>query len=267
MKYYKIGDFSKICGLTEKTLRYYHDEAILVPDKIDEISNYRFYSENLLQKVEIIKKLRDLDFSIIETRNILLKIKDDKQLKKYFENKLNIIDSKVEQLQSIKNKIIVYLKYEKDEKKYEIGKIKIKKIPDILVAAVRFKGLYEDEPIMFKKLVDACGAYCNGSAMSMCYGSNIEKEQFDIELAMPVSKEINTDFVKTRILKGGKTVALNYKGDYKYIGKAYKILIDYINDHHFTLQGPPREIAIKGVWTIIPRLPKNFVTEIQFLIS
>jgi DNA-binding transcriptional MerR regulator len=32
MNFYKISDFARISGLSEKTLRYYHDEEILVPD-------------------------------------------------------------------------------------------------------------------------------------------------------------------------------------------------------------------------------------------
>ncbi|PWU21233.1 MAG: hypothetical protein C5B50_02280 [Verrucomicrobia bacterium] len=40
---YSIGEFSQITGLSAKTLRLYHEKAILVPSSVDEATGYRFY--------------------------------------------------------------------------------------------------------------------------------------------------------------------------------------------------------------------------------
>ena len=40
-----IGEFSAASRLTIKALRMYHDEGILVPEKIDPVSGYRYYGD------------------------------------------------------------------------------------------------------------------------------------------------------------------------------------------------------------------------------
>lgn len=47
---YKIGEFSTLSFLTIKTLRFYDEEGILIPSFRDE-NNYRYYSEEDLEKI------------------------------------------------------------------------------------------------------------------------------------------------------------------------------------------------------------------------
>ena len=41
----RIGEFSKLSGLTVKTLRFYHEEGLLVPAFVDPDTGYRYYDE------------------------------------------------------------------------------------------------------------------------------------------------------------------------------------------------------------------------------
>lgn len=45
---YKIGDLSRCTGLTVKTLRYWADFGLLVPDETDRFTGYRYYSASKL---------------------------------------------------------------------------------------------------------------------------------------------------------------------------------------------------------------------------
>lgn len=40
----KIGEFSKLMQVTVKTLRYYEQKRLLIPDTVDEWTGYRYYS-------------------------------------------------------------------------------------------------------------------------------------------------------------------------------------------------------------------------------
>ena len=40
----KIGEFSKLCRVSVKTLRHYEEMGLLVPDETDEWTGYRYYS-------------------------------------------------------------------------------------------------------------------------------------------------------------------------------------------------------------------------------
>ena len=68
---FSIGEFSKITGLTVKTLRFYHEQELLVPSFVDEPSGYRYYGPEKIETARIIAELRDLEFSLSEIAAIL----------------------------------------------------------------------------------------------------------------------------------------------------------------------------------------------------
>src|SRR2546427_9726039 len=69
--YYTIEQVATRTGLTKRTLRYYEEVGLLTPTDRTE-GNYRRYSEMDIQRLERIKKLRDLlGFSLAEIRELL----------------------------------------------------------------------------------------------------------------------------------------------------------------------------------------------------
>ena len=48
----KIGEFSKLCQMTVKALRFYEKEGLLIPASVDEWTGYRFYTTDQLRRAE-----------------------------------------------------------------------------------------------------------------------------------------------------------------------------------------------------------------------
>ncbi|MBL7495597.1 MerR family transcriptional regulator [Frankia sp. CNm7] len=67
-----IGEFSRMCHVSAKTLRYYHDIALLVPDAVDESTGYRRYSTDQVRDAHLIRRLRDLEMPLAEIRGVLV---------------------------------------------------------------------------------------------------------------------------------------------------------------------------------------------------
>ncbi|GAB3827746.1 MerR family transcriptional regulator [Dactylosporangium cerinum] len=65
-----IGEFSRLCHLSAKTLRYYHDIELLVPAGVDG-TGYRRYAPGQVDDAHLIRRLRDLDMPIAEIRGVL----------------------------------------------------------------------------------------------------------------------------------------------------------------------------------------------------
>lgn len=65
---YQIGEVSKICNIPIKTLRYYDEIKLLIPRKIDPDSNYRYYSNEQLTLVLVIKYFKEAGFSLKEIK-------------------------------------------------------------------------------------------------------------------------------------------------------------------------------------------------------
>src|SRR5580765_6779149 len=70
---FTIGEFSKITGLSVKTLRFYHEEGLLEPSSVDEQTGYRYYAAEKIEVARVICRLRELEFSLDEIGAILRK--------------------------------------------------------------------------------------------------------------------------------------------------------------------------------------------------
>lgn len=99
---FKIGEFSRLSHLTVKTLRFYEKEGLLIPDKVDSLSSYRYYSTSSLEEACRIKAFRQLGLSIEEIKRIkqgedlkeILKHKSDELIKEkeLIESKISILN-------------------------------------------------------------------------------------------------------------------------------------------------------------------------------
>ena len=66
----KIGAFSKLMQVTVKTLRHYEKKGLLAPDEVDEWTGYRYYSIDQMQKLQTIRDLQRLGFSLDEIKEL-----------------------------------------------------------------------------------------------------------------------------------------------------------------------------------------------------
>ncbi|MBO5220289.1 MAG: MerR family transcriptional regulator [Clostridia bacterium] len=65
---YKIGELSQLCRLPVKTLRYWADIGLLVPDEVDRFTGYRYYDASRLADCSRIVALKELGFTLEEIR-------------------------------------------------------------------------------------------------------------------------------------------------------------------------------------------------------
>ena len=67
----QIKEFSKITGVSVRTLHYYDEIGLLLPAFVDKSTGYRFYDENSLLRMQEILFYRELDFSLKSIGKIL----------------------------------------------------------------------------------------------------------------------------------------------------------------------------------------------------
>lgn len=66
-----IGEFSNICKVSTKTLRYYAEIGLILPSEINPENGYRYYSIEQLEKMLFINRLKSYNFSLDEIKTIL----------------------------------------------------------------------------------------------------------------------------------------------------------------------------------------------------
>ena len=104
----KIGLVAKLSNLTVKTVRYYADINIVNPGRNPK-TGYRSYSSDDVAKLQFIRKARQFNFSIDECRELLSLYQDknrsSKEVKRLTTEKILEIDTKLEELNSLKNQL------------------------------------------------------------------------------------------------------------------------------------------------------------------
>jgi MerR family copper efflux transcriptional regulator len=103
-----IGKAAKLTGLTVKTVRYYADIGIIVPQK-DHKTGYRDFSNEDVAKLQFIRKARKFDFSIGECRELLALYQDknrpSRDVKAITLEKISEIDEKLMDLKSLRQQL------------------------------------------------------------------------------------------------------------------------------------------------------------------
>lgn len=108
---YKIGELSKIADIPIKTLRYYDEVGILPPAYIDQFTGYRYYDDESILNIEMIKSLKSVNFTLQEIKEYMIN-KDDK----LFLNKQEEIKNEIRFLEERYRKLSIMIKKEQNEK-------------------------------------------------------------------------------------------------------------------------------------------------------
>ena len=108
---YKIGELSKIVDISIKTLRYYDEIGILLPAHIDQFTGYRYYDDESILNIEMIKSLKSVNFTLQEIKEYMIN-KDDK----LFLNKQEEIKKEIRFLEERYRKLSIMIKKEQNEK-------------------------------------------------------------------------------------------------------------------------------------------------------
>lgn len=90
-KLYSIGEASKICDVSKKTLRFYDQIGVVVPDYVCEENGYRYYSKETLLKIIVIKYYKQMGFKMEEMQGIFRKESYQGMEDKFREKILNLM--------------------------------------------------------------------------------------------------------------------------------------------------------------------------------
>ena len=114
-KRYSINDVAKLFSITTNKLRFYEKKGLLAYQR-DASSNYRYYHNEDIKKIQIILTYRVLGFSISDIKDILAK--DDKESHlDHFYNHWKAINDKIDKLQLLRNSMegLIDSMYSSDE--------------------------------------------------------------------------------------------------------------------------------------------------------
>ena len=120
-----IGELVEKSGLTKDTIRFYEKKGLITLDrKSRRENNYKEYSEQVLEKLMLIQKLKNMGFTLNEIDTFLELWREEdascKNLKFTLEHKLVVVDEQMKKLAELKSRLSQSLtKCNKDDCEFE----------------------------------------------------------------------------------------------------------------------------------------------------
>lgn len=265
-KLYKIGEVAKMFNLSISSLRHYENVGLLLPEKVDNDSGYRYYSIKQFEILNTIKYLRALDMPIDKITDFLNN-KDPEKLEELLLEQKELIEKKKKELAQIEEKINNRLHFIKSAIKSNLDKITIKNFPPRKIALAK----EVLTPTDYLDLEESLRKLVSGSAEPVIFlgkvGLGISEERLKNQDWNSYDKlfillDDNDNFEgKTEIIPAETCVTLRFGGTHKDAPRYYKELIDHINKNNYLIGGFAKEITMidNGLSTD----ENKFVTEIQ----
>lgn len=278
-----IGEFSKLCGVTVKTLRHYEKTGLLKPEEVDQWSGYRYYTVSQMQVMMRIRALKDLGLSLDEIYELSWETGDG-NCTMFFEPDPEMLRGKLAECESElarlgRRKEALQKMLDSRKKKEEMEKFYTTSLPEITVAS------YRAEVDGWTSLMGLCPevigpemakAGCTCPEPGYCYiidhdeehkeaGKDLEYcEQIDRipEGAQAVDANTSHGVLRFRTVAAvPKAVCMKVYGPYDRLPEGYAEIYAYIEQNGLEIAGEARCSFVDGIWNTED--PEKWMSVIQ----
>ena len=104
MKYFSVGEAARAVHTTSETLRHYDRIGLVKPSKKDEWTNYRYYTEQDIVRLNTVRALQLMDLPLQEIKKVL-EYDDLEKIVDFLAQAEKKADEKIAALQYSKSKI------------------------------------------------------------------------------------------------------------------------------------------------------------------
>lgn len=265
-----IGEFSNICKVSAKTLRYYAEIGLILPEEVNPENGYRYYSVGQLETMLFINRLKAYNFSLEEIKAILKaeELKDEKlysalvKKKKEIEKQLQDFQKTLGQL----NDDISTLKQGKSIMSYlEDIDVQLAEVPMMYLLSVR-KMVHEHEFAeeygnCFGRLFRRIGEDRLTAAappMVLFHSSEYTPFGLDTEFAVPIKEYVTG----TRDFKPGLCLKTVVYGSYSDLSSVYTKQREYAEKEGYECNNAVFEVYVTDPSQINDE--SELVTEIYY---
>ena len=267
----KIGEFSQMMQVTVKALRHYEQKGLLFPCKVDEWTGYRYYSVEQMQRLNTIRQLQSLGFSLDEIKELYEEGAHAPSVEQLNE-KIEKTERQLQLLVARRSQLVNWMNAHKEIKKME--KFSIQSLPEIIVASHR--EVISDYAALGQLCVEKIGPEmhrlgCKCTEPGYCFTIEHNKEyrptDIDIEYCEQV-EEMGTDndiIQFKRFAAVPKALCMKHIGPYERFHESFTEAFAYMEEQGYKLAGSLRTSYIDGVWN--QENPEQWLSIIQIPIE
>ncbi len=251
---FKIGEFSKLCQVTVKTLRHYEEIGLMIPVEVDEWTGYRYYDISQLRCMSRIVYLKQLGFSLEEISELFADGKefpDAELLKVKIERCKNEIEHLIwRQTELAKLENLLHKQENVMEKVFK------KSLPSRIFATHRrkidsYQELFNLCPNIIGPEMYRLGCEC--PAPEYCFTVEYNEEygvDIDIEFVEAVAeRKEDSELIKFKELpEVPVALCVNHYGAYEHMPETFAELFAYAEANGYEVIDRPRFCHIDGIW-------------------
>ncbi len=250
----KIGEFSRLMQVTVKTLRHYEQKELLIPDEVDEWTGYRYYSIDQMLKLNSIRQLQQLGFTLEEIKDLY----NNESHTPSVEQLTDKIEETERQLQRLISRRYQLLEWIGSRKKIKtMEKFTIESLPEVIVAFHR--EIISDYSALGMLCCSVIGPEmqrlgCKCPPPGYCFTIEHNKEysptNIDIEYCEQV-EEMGTDssIIQFKKLPAvSKALCMKHYGPYDRFYESFTEAFAYMEEQGYKIADHPRTCYIDGIW-------------------
>lgn len=250
-----IGQFSRACSVSVKTLRHYEKIGLLVPARVDDWTGYRFYDESQIATMLLIGRLKLYGFSLHEISVFISLPENNPRLVGMLKDRRQALRTELERITQVLWDMDRHLSVIERtgnimdyQKQYRIT---VEEAPALPILALRQRMSLNDFGSAYGKLYEQAAREqleLTGTVIAIYHDEGFDPEESDIEVALGVKDEARA----TRRLDGGAMAVTTHIGSYSGLADAYGALSRWVQENGWQLRGAPYEIYLKNSLTKTP---------------
>ena len=252
----KIGEFSQMMQVTVKTLRHYEQKGLLLPCEVDEWTGYRYYSVKQMQRLNTIRQLQRLGFSLDEIKELYEEgahAPSVEQLNK----KIKETERQLQQLMARRNQLLNWMNAHKRIKTMKKNEFSIQSLPEIIVASHRevIPDYAALGPLCVEKIgpeMQRLGCKCPlpGYCFTIEHNKEYRPTDIDIEYCEQVEEMgIDNAIIQfKRLAAVPKALCMKHVGPYERFHESFTKAFAYMEEQGYKIAGHPRTSYIDGAW-------------------
>lgn len=249
-----IGEFSKMMQVTVKTLRFYEQKGLLLPDEVDEWTGYRYYSIEQMQRLSAIRDFQRLGFTLDEIKDLYDINTHTPSIGKLTE-KIHETDKQLKRLIERRKQLLNWRDSRKQIKTME--KFSIQTLPEIIVASHR--EVVPDANAIGPMCVNVIGPEMQrlgckcpppGYCFTIIHADGYVPTDIDIEYCEQVEEMgKDSDIIQFKKLEAVPTaLCMKHYGPYDRFYESYTELFKYIEENGYRIVGRDRCCYVDGAW-------------------
>jgi DNA-binding transcriptional MerR regulator len=246
---FRIGDFSRLSQVSIKALRFYDEVGLLKPTFVDGATGYRYYSANLLSRLNRILVFKELGFSLDEIALLLQENLPAEQVREALHGKRDDLSRRIAQEQARLAQVEAWLKQIEQDGRSPNYEIAFRQVAPQLVASVRDSlASYDEAAELFTELNRHLKKHnANGRHAAVWHACAGQAERIDCEAIVFLNKPVpDSKRIAVYELRGSVNACLIHQGSDETITEAYLAAHSWIKTNGYTIAGPLCELYWQG---------------------